>query len=138
MNLHGIAAGYVSAVNPMVPCSVQFSTGSTTDANYVPQPGYAAPVTIMGQVQSLTFSDLHQLDGLNLQGTKRAIYFLGDVEAIVRFSGKGGDLITTPDGSVWLTTLVLESWLHEAANPNEPGWVKIAVTLQAATLQNGA
>lgn len=132
MNLHGIAGGYVSAVNPMMPCSVQISTGSTEDANYVPQPSYADPVTIMGQVQSLTFSDLRQLDGLNLQGTKRAIYLLGDVEGIVRKDNKGGDLITTPNGDVWLVAMVLEAWLHEAGNPNEPGWCKVAVTLQVS------
>lgn len=130
MNLHGIASGYVSAVNPMMPCSVRISTGSTEDANYVPQPSYADPVTIMGQVQSLTFSDLRQLDGLNLQGTKRAIYLLGDVEGIVRKDNKGGDLITTPNGDVWLVAMVLEAWLHEAGNPSEPGWCKVAVTLQ--------
>lgn len=130
MNLHGIAAGYVSAVNPMVLCSVQISTGSTKTADYRRTPSYAAAISAMGQVQALTFRDIQQIEGLNLQGTRRAIYLLGDVEGLVRMNGKGGDLITTPDGSVWLTAMVLESWLHEAANANEPGWVKVAVTLQ--------
>lgn len=130
MNLHGIASGYVSAVNPMVPCSVKISTGSTVDANYVPQPSYANPVTIMGQVQSLTYRDLQQLEGLNLQGTRRAIYLLGDVQGLVRKDNKGGDLITTPNGDVWLVAMVLEDWLHDAGNVSEPGWVKVAVTLQ--------
>jgi len=130
MNLHGIASGYVSAVNPMVACSVEISIGSTQNADYSPAPAYAAPITIMGQVQSLTFSDLRQLDGLNLQGTKRAIYLLGDVEGLVRKDNKGGDLITMPNGNVWLVAMVLEAWLHDAGNPNEPGWVKVAVTLQ--------
>jgi len=133
MNLHGIAAGYVSSVNPMVPCVVRISTGSSPNADYSDTPSYAAPVTIMGQVQSLTYRDLVQLEGLNLQGTRRAIYLLGDVEGLVRKDNKGGDLITMPNGNVWLVAQVLEEWLHDAGNPNEPGWVKVA-----ATLQNGA
>lgn len=129
MNLHSIVAPLVSAVNPMVPCSVQVSLGSAVDTSYNRVPAYAAAVTIEGQVQSLTFRDLQQMEGLNLQGTRRAIYLLGDVEGLVRVDNKGGDLITLPDNTVWLVAMVLESWLQN--NPaTDPGWVKVAVTLQ--------
>jgi hypothetical protein len=73
------------------------------------------------QVQALTGRDLQQIDGLNLQGTRRAIYIEGDIEGIVRPTQQGGDLITTPDGSIWLVAMVLETW---------PNWCKVAVTLQ--------
>lgn len=81
----------------------------------------AAALAISGQVQPLTFKDIQQLDGLNIQGTQRAIYFDQAIDGIVRVDRKGGDLVTTPDGKVWLVTLVLEAW---------PDWTKVAVTLQ--------
>jgi len=37
---------------------------------------------------------------------------------------KGGDLITEPDGTVWLVTTELEAWSASA------GWTKVAVTQQ--------
>lgn len=78
-------------------------------------------LVIPGQVQPLTFKDIQQLDGLNIQGSQRAIYFDQQIDGIVRADRKGGDLVTTPDGKVWLVTLVLEAW---------PDWTKVAVTLQ--------
>lgn len=121
MNLHGIVAGAISAVNPMVPVTVQASTGYVTGADGKRTPTYAAPVAANGQVQELTTRDLRQLDGLNVQGSMRAIYLDGFVSGAVRVTKQGGDLITFEDGSVWLTTNVLEQW---------PDWVKVAVTLQ--------
>jgi len=75
----------------------------------------------MGQVQSLTYTDLTQIDGLNIQGVRRAIYINGEVDGLVRSENKGGDIITTPNGEVWLVVLVLEYW---------PDWTKCVVTLQ--------
>jgi hypothetical protein len=129
MNLHSIVAPVIAAVNPMVPCSVQISNGNVNSADYTPIPSYKPAVIIQGQVQSLTFRDIQQLDGLNLQGTRRAIYLLGDVEGLVRPDNKGGDLITLPDGTIWLVAMVLESWLQNN-DATAPGWVKVAVTLQ--------
>lgn len=76
-----------------------------------------------GQVQPITWRDLQQLDGLNLQGTRAKIYVYGQVEGLVRTTERGGDLIILPDGKTWLTAQVLEGW-HTA------GWCSIAATLQ--------
>lgn len=132
MNLQAITAGAVAAVNPMVPCAVRISTGSTKGANYKNTPTYAAPITLMGQIQALSYKDLMQTEGLNQQGTRRAIYFQGDVEGIVRVSQLGGSLVTTPDGSIWLVAQVLENWGMDGS-VDSPGWCKVA-----ATLQNGS
>lgn len=121
MNLHGIVAGYVGAVNPQVPISVQISTGSTTDADGKRVPTYADPATYIAQIQALEAGELRQLEALNIQGIKRAIYVNGRVDGLVRSQNKGGDLVTFGDGAVWLIVLVLEYW---------PGWCKFAVTLQ--------
>jgi hypothetical protein len=39
----------------------------------------------------------------------------------VRTDQKGGDLLTMPDGSVWLVAMVLEHWAD---------WTSVAITLQ--------
>ena len=78
-------------------------------------------LTVLGRVQALQYNDIAQLDGLNIQGQKTAIYISGEVDGLVRSAKKGGDLIITPDGRIWLVVLVLEYW---------PNWTKFAVTLQ--------
>ncbi len=105
------------------------------------------------QVQALTFRDLTQVSGLNLNGTRRGIYLSGDVEGLVRSQGKGGDLITFPDGSEWLVALVLEAWgaselpmltlggdpmltlgggsMTELSGGTPDQWCKVACTLQS-------
>ena len=123
MNLHSIVGPIIVAVNPPLLCSLQASSGYTT-VNFVQQPSYATPVQVFVQCQALSYADLKQLDGLNIQGTKLAMYIQGNWNAAVRSQGKGGDLITTPDGQVWLAVQVLENWSLSA------GWTKLAVTLQ--------
>ncbi len=124
MNLHQIVAGAVAAINPGVRVTIMRSTGYTTAADGTRVPGYAAPVATTAQMQSLTYSDIQMLDGLNIQGERRALYLNGNWEGLVRSDQKGGDLITFPDGSVWLVAMVLENWAFR------DGWVKIAITLQ--------
>ena len=124
MNLHGIVAGAIGAVNPSLLGTVQVSTGYTQDAAGNQIPTYATTINVPMQVQALTFRDLKQIDGLNLTGTRRAIYLNGKLDGVVRVSAKGGDLITIPSGAsagVWLTALVLEAWAD---------WTKVAATLQ--------
>lgn len=129
MNLHSIAAGVVSAVNPLQPVIVQVSTGYGTNPDGSRVPQYAAPFTAIGDVQQLSTQDLRHLDGLNIQGSTRAVYLNGEVDAIRRINRKGGDLVTLKDNTVWLTTHVLEQW---------PDWCKIAVTLQNQAQALGA
>lgn len=123
MNLHGLVAGNIGAVNPFVPASMKVSTGYTTAGDGKRTSTYSN-VTGQAQVQALTFKDLQQLDGINLNGTRRAIYFYGDFNGVVRPARKGGDLVTLTDGpnsGTWLIAQVLEQW---------PDWCKVAVTLQ--------
>lgn len=122
MNLHGIVAGKIARINPLQSVTAQLAAGGyTTNPDGSRTPIYQQPVMVSGQVQELTTRDLRQLEGLNIQGSQRAIYLTGEVDAVSRFARKGGDLLTLKDGSVWLTTMVLEQW---------PDWVKVSVTLQ--------
>lgn len=129
MNLHAIASPFVAVVNPMVLVTVRISSGLTTAADGSRTPTYATSYQAQAQVQAMTSRDLRQVSGLNLQGTLVGIYLLGDIEGVVRPLVKGGDLITFPDGSVYLVTVALENW---GATPAEQ-WSKLA-----CTLQNGA
>ena len=125
MNLHGIVAPYVGAVNPLAPVSIQVSTGpSAPSADGTQTPTYADPVTVSGQIQPITSGDLQQLDGINLGGVRWKIYINGNIDGINRPERKGGDLITISTGphqGVWLTVQILESW---------PDWCVAAIVQQ--------
>lgn len=124
MNLHGIVSGAIGTVNPQVMASLRVSDGYTTAPDGSRIPTYADPVTGMAQVQALTFKDLSQLDGINMNGEARAIYLYGQFNAVLRAAQKGGDLITLTDGpnaGGWLIVQVLEQW---------PDWCKAAVVRQ--------
>lgn len=120
-----MVAGAIGSINPFVSATVSRSTGYTTAADGSRTPTYTT-FTISTQVQALTYSDLDHLDGLNIQGVRRAIYLTGNVMAAVRVDQRGGDIITfpsgtLPEGNVWLAAYVLEAW---------PDWVKVAISLQ--------
>lgn len=116
----------IRAVNPNRYATLSLSNGYTTTPSGKRVPAYFDPVTVTAQVQQLTTRDLMHLNALNIQGSSRKVYLWGQVQAIVRVSQKGGDLITLANGDVYLTTAVLEQW-----NDGEvPSWVAVAVTLQ--------
>lgn len=121
MNLHGLISNVISAVNPQVPITVQLSNGWTTNGDGTRVPSYQEVDGVFAQVQAQTYKDIQQLDSLNLQGTRKVVYLSGEIDGLVRSTSKGGDLITFPDGSVWLVAIILEQW---------PDWCKCAITLQ--------
>lgn len=131
MNLHGIAGPIIAAVNPTITALFTGNPGWTIAEDGRRVPSYNDPVAVPAQVQALTWKDLQQLDGLNLQGTKVGIYLYGTASGAVRVNFKGGDLITITDGNwagVYLTHIVLEQW---------PDWCRVACTLQNQQISNG-
>lgn len=120
MDLRGIANSVSSTVNPNVIATVLRSTGYTVGAGRKQVPSYAPPVTGPAQLQALDGKDLDQLDGLNVQGTIRALYLRGVLAGVVRPDSTGGDIIQIA-GRNWLVVKVLESW---------PTWTKVAIVLQ--------
>lgn len=121
MNLHQIASNVINAVNPNQTIQVEASKGYTRGPDGKRTPTYLPPVQATGQVQQLTGRDLRQLEGLNIQGSERKIYITGSIDAITRISRTGGDIVRLQDGTVWLTTHVLEMW---------PDWCAVSVVLQ--------
>ena len=124
MNLHNIVGPAIAAVNPWIIGSYQQSNGMTVAADFTQVPAYLPAVTVQVQMQALTYKDLMQLEGINQGGEKRAIYVNGNYKGVSRPDSRGGDLISLPDGTVWLVAQVLENWAYMG------GWCKVAVTLQ--------
>lgn len=120
-NLHRVAAGVVSAVNPMQTIQISVSAGYTTNADGVRVPAYELPFQASAQVQALNAKALQRKDGLNISGAEKQLYISGSLKGIARITQQGGDLIAFADGTTWLTTTVLERW---------PLWCKVAITLQ--------
>lgn len=89
-----------------------------------PGTDFTGSMVVPGDVQSLTYGDLRQMDALNIQGTRYGIYVNGAFDGVVRPKLKGGDLVEVLDGQgagLYLVAIVLESW---------PGWCKLGCTLQ--------
>lgn len=112
---------------------MQYSAGNSIQPDGTRVPAYEAAISLFGQVQPIATRDLRQADGINLNGTYRRIYLYGDVEATIRPTTDGGDLITFPGavgrlpaGSVWLTVYPEETWAND-------GWCAVV-----AVLQNGS
>ena len=131
MNLLKVTGGAVAAVNKPILCTLKLSTGYTQATDFSQVPTYKQIFKVSCQIQSMTGQDLRQVSGLNLQGTMRAIYVCGNIEAVDRAAIKGGDLFlvpplpTFPMPTTWLVAQVLEHW------DGRTGWTKAAVVLQA-------
>ena len=124
MNLHNIVGPCVAAVNPWITVQYQQSIGSTVASDFTQVPAFAAAIPMMVQMQMLTWKDLQQMEGINQNGEKRAIYVSGNYKGVSRPDARGGDLLTMPDGTVWLVVQILENWYTTA------GWCKAAIVLQ--------
>lgn len=123
MDLRGIANSATSTVNPNIMVSVERSNGFTVDGGARQVPAYATAVVGPANVQALDNDDLKHLDGINIQGTIRAIYLKGSLAGVIRPNSKGGDKITI-GSEVWLVVKVIESW---------PNWTKAAIVYQGAS-----
>jgi len=121
MSLQDIAFGAVAVINPPVLATIMQATGYTIDDDGSQVPSYATFNDVPVQMQALSNDEIHQVEGLNLQGNKQAVYLAGsDWSGLVRNAGKGGDLFVI-GGDTWLVATVLENW---------PDWVKLALVQQ--------
>lgn len=105
-------------------------TYSVTGSQVVGSEAMTTSLTVQAQVQALSWQDMQKMDAMVLQGERRAIYLFGAVDSISRPDNQGGDLITFPDGTVWLVAYVLETFLNDTGP--KIGWCKVAATRQNA------
>ena len=124
MNLNNIVAPICGVINDWVTLAIQPSQGYGTNPDGSRVPVYGPTQYILAQMQALAYNDLIQVSGLNLTGERRAIYVNGDYQGVVRSSQEGGDVVTLPDGTVWLLVFQFENW-HTTG-----GWVKFCITKQ--------
>jgi hypothetical protein len=120
MNLQGQVSRCVTAVNTTQYITIMQSAGYTTDTDGTQDPAYTNFTNVPAQVQALSGEELRQVDGLNLQGIKQAVYIAGSWAGIVRKTGRGGDMLVI-NGVTWLVAMVLENWSD---------WTKLAVVQQ--------
>jgi hypothetical protein len=127
MNLQGIVAPVIAAVNPQIICTIRMSIGSTPLPDGTRVPAYRDYPGISVQVQALSYTDLMKLGGLNITGIRRKVYLNGNPEGLDRQAIKGGDLFVMPSlpnfpgPTTWLVAQVLEHWAD---------WCTCAITLQ--------
>lgn len=127
LNLHAEVRGAITSVQSDIPIIYKRSTGATTAAGGKQTPSYATDVTIQGQVQPVSGSDLRKFNFLQGQGIFKSVHCFGDIEGIVRSQGKGGDLLVFPQvpgaaSETWLIKAVAETW--------NTGWCRVIVVLQ--------
>ncbi len=123
-NLNEMADGALQPVFPSVQLILYVSSGYTIGPDGGRAPSYLPAVQVYGDIQALQYTDLMKLEGLNIQGERRKIYLNGQVDGLVRVDNKGGDILVTPDGKIWLVATVLEYWTN---------WCSVACTLQNET-----
>jgi hypothetical protein len=123
MDLRTVCNQVSSTVNQNTAIAFYPSTGFTTGAGARQVPSYGQPIRGFAQTQGLSWSDLKQIDGLNLQGTLRAIYFRGNMAGVITPKSKGGDLVKIGNDT-WLVVKVLEIF---------PNYTKAVICLQGET-----
>lgn len=126
MNLAALVGSLVGVVNPPVLGTWRQSTGYTTDTAGKRTALFHDVPSVSMQVQALDGEELTMVDSLSIEGVKRAVYMLGDVQGVDRSDGKGGDILIFA-GSPWLVIKVLETWAT--------GWCKVAVSKQMSPPQ---
>ena len=119
MNLHGIVSGAIGSINPFIGGTMQISTGYTTSPSGKRTPTYST-LAVSVQLQTQTYRDLQQTDGLNIQGVVKSAYVKGNFNGVNRPKRQGGDLLII-GSDTWLIVQPLEEW---------PDWCKFVVALQ--------
>lgn len=108
MNLHRIVRGAITRVNPDINGDVYVSTGSNI-VRGIKTPTFARLPTQRLQVQEMNYKELAHLNALNVAGGMSKLYAYGQLAAVSRPNGLGGDLVRIR-GEWWAVQHVLEWW----------------------------
>lgn len=122
MRLHNMVMGTISQVNPTMDGVLYRSKGYGLSPYGKQVPNYEPAEPVQLQIQSLNTSELKQIDFVNQQAEKKAIYLQEQVHGVDRVRGMGGDIIEVM-GRRWLVVQRLESWEGSV-------WCKVAVVAQ--------
>lgn len=122
INVRALANQLTSGVNPNTSVVLRAYQAYTVAPSGKTTPSYAAPVTIVGQVQALAKREIQHLDAMNISNCERSIYINGQLQAYDRLAQTGGDMLFF-ENSWWLVSAILEGW-------TAVGWCKAALTRQ--------
>lgn len=119
MDLHGIASGYIQAINPFTSVTIRHSTGYTVDTDGTQIPTFTdVPASV--QIQGLHEETLKHLSDLNIQGVLRRLYIEGPLAGVIRADAHGGDLVVWGTRT-WKVVHPLEAW---------PDWTSVVIQEQ--------
>lgn len=123
INVRAMANAATQTVNPNETVTVLRSLGWLPGPGGKQKPSYDAPVTGPAQIQALDSDALKQLEGMNIQGSIRAIYLRGVMAGVIQPKNEGGDIVKrNNETEEWLVVKVLETW---------PTWTKAVIVLQS-------
>ena len=108
MNLHNMAVGAISQVNPRVQATLRRSNGYTTAIDGERTPLFTDTVGSI-QVQGIANEQLYYLDAQGFQGVLRKVYLYGNWNGIIKADRDGGDMLIF-GGHSWLVVKVEETW----------------------------
>ena len=124
MNLHGIASGIISAVNPKQTIQLLNGISATPGDVYAEStPTYNDPVDVVAQVQPIRSERLRHIRNFNESSIYKAFFISGFMDGLNRVTGAIGDLIVW-DSKVWLVVDVPEDFATTA------GWTYAIGQLQ--------
>lgn len=128
INLHAIVRGAVTSLHPDEAMTLYRSTGQQNVRGEA-CPTYAAPVTVMGQVQSERPDTLEPSRDANAVSRTRRCYLYGGEDTgfvprtLTRAFATGGDILQRADGTWWLVVGMLEDF-------SASGWVCVRIEAQ--------
>lgn len=122
MNLHMMAKGAISIVNPMIEATLRKGTGYTTEDDGSRTPTFEETTGDI-QVQGISNEQLYYLDQQGFEGILKAVYLYGEWSGIVKTDNDGGDILLF-SGYEWLVVKVDEAW--------NGMWSKVIVCQQSA------
>lgn len=124
INLHQVVRGAITALHPDESVSLVQSVGQANIAGRI-VPQYAAPLTLLAQIQSMGSDELAHLEKTDSTKIYRKAWLNEPAErpvaGIIRELARNGDFIQRQDGSWWLITAVMDDF-------SRSGWVSVAIT----------
>lgn len=123
LNLHGIVASAIGAVNPHQKVILKRFAGWTAIPGGERIPEYLPPVQVTAQVQPLPQDKLQFVDREQNGGLFRQMYLEGEWSGLSRAGESGGDLVYW-GGYEWIINPVSEAWGALV------GWTLIVVQAQ--------
>lgn len=131
INLHGVVFNAIGAVNPHETVEWYRAIPTTVNGFQRTAPRWRKPLNIQAQIQSESEATLFHTDNVGKSTTSRKVYLFSRAKlkiqpsALMRESGRGGDILRFPDGTWWLISAIIEQF-------SNVGWCSVRATMLTA------